>query len=56
MLDSYREYIKKGNFKRIFPSTFQSDDVKVLTKDLSDINQIMIQWFKSKCEEDQNWC
>lgn len=56
MLDSYREQAKQGNFKRIFPSTFQSDHVKNLSKGLSNINHIMLNWYKAKCNEDEKWC
>lgn len=55
MHDSYREHLRMGNFKRIFPSVSHFDDPK-LFESVSDINKIMLKWFKAKCEEDKNWC
>lgn len=55
MLEAYRENMKKGNFKRIFPSTADYEDDEIFNA-LTKNNQIMLKWFKIKCEMDSTWC
>lgn len=55
MHQSFREHIKRGGFKRIYPSTRNHVD-KALIANLTAINRISLEWFKAKCEEDEEWC
>ena len=54
MLQAYREHVKRGGFKRIFPSRkhFADSDITLATSR----NKISMKWFKAKCEENNDWC
>ena len=51
---AYRENVRRGNFKRIFPSKvhFSEDFISKMSLE----NQISTKWFKAKCEENSDWC
>lgn len=51
---AYREHIRRGGFKRLFPAEGYFDDDFI--KSLSYNNQISLKWFKSKCESNNEWC
>lgn len=52
--ESYREHLRRGEFKRIFPSVHHySDD---FISRLSTKNQISAKWFREKCKERSDWC
>ena len=54
MHQAYREHVRRGGFKRIFPSKdhFSDDYISKLTPK----NQDSVKWFKAKCEENSEWC
>ena len=51
---AYREHVRRGGFKRIFPTEnhFGEDFVSKMTPR----NQILIKWFKAKCAQEEEWC
>ena len=54
MTQAYREHIRRGGFKRIFPSKAHFNE-KFLPK-LTEKNQISVKWFEAKCKESIDWC
>lgn len=54
MFRAYREHVRRGDFKRIFPSQNHFDDD--FTERLSVNNKISVEWFKAKCENNREWC
>ena len=51
---AYREHVRRGGFKRIFPSKVHFND-NFIAK-MSPKNQLFTKWFKAKCEEKDTWC
>lgn len=51
---AYREHQRRGGMKRIFP-TANFDEPK-FAKQLNDINNLQVKWFRAKCETDAEWC
>lgn len=49
---AYREHRNLGGFKRIFPSRLSAERNVKSSKN----NQISINWFDKKCEENPDWC
>lgn len=51
---AYREQMRRGGFRRIFPSLqhFENDFVSKMTPK----NKISAKWFDAKCENDLQWC
>lgn len=50
---AYREHMRKGDTKRIFPQTNINEEA--ITK-LSPKNQMLTRWYQSKCKLDSMWC
>lgn len=54
MLTAYREQLRRGGFKRIFPGKthFNQDYIAKATPK----NQKSLKWFREKCFENNEWC
>lgn len=51
---AYREHVRRGGFKRIFPSKTHYND-EFISK-TTPKNKISAKWFKAKCDENSDWC
>ena len=51
---AYREHIRRGEMKRVFPTTIHYGDEYIKT--LSPQNSFMTRWYREKCKEDESWC
>lgn len=51
---AYREHIRRGEMKRVFPTTKHYEDEYLKT--LSPPNHFMARWYREKCKEDESWC
>lgn len=51
---AYQEHSQRGGFKRLFPVQTDFFDYKI--QEMSPKNQMNVRWFKSKCEENKEWC
>lgn len=54
MQQSFREHMRRGRMKRIFPTQKHYDEK--LISHVSPSNQFAIKWFKEKCKLDAEWC
>ncbi|KAG5677464.1 hypothetical protein PVAND_007222 [Polypedilum vanderplanki] len=55
MHEAYREHMRRGNFKRIFPTSNHFDNAKLLDS-LYSKNKMMFKWFKAQCKIDNTYC
>lgn len=51
---AYREHQKRGEFRRIFPTSNYLQDQ--MMNEFSEKNRLSVKWFNAKCENDADWC
>jgi hypothetical protein len=51
---AYREHQRRGEMKRLFPTAIY--DQPKFAKQLNEINNLQVKWYKEKCEVDAEWC
>ncbi|CAG5043659.1 unnamed protein product [Parnassius apollo] len=57
LLKSYREFLHRGDFKRLFPpkmvqKSFAPEEIK----NLNEMNKLQYLWYQGKCNMDITWC
>ena len=52
--EAYREHLRQGDFKRVFPSQNHFSDE--LIESFSNENKNSAMWFREKCRENNDWC
>ncbi|XP_046967768.1 probable tubulin polyglutamylase ttll-15 [Vanessa cardui] len=57
LLNAHREYLHKGDFKRLFPPRMMpnSNNLEQI-KSANQMNKLQYLWFQGKCNNDITWC
>lgn len=53
---AYAEQMRRGDSKRIFPTTERTVEQLATVAGWSRSNRLLAMWYRRKCEEDESWC